>query len=106
MLASELSLHEQRVDPGAIVCLRWRTPSSTPFAAGFRIPPRVLPNSGLSSGVNIWDETETNNIQYTTDAVPVVHSATLNKLVEKLTDENGSGTNGCKCDDFRFLHRE
>ena len=55
-----------------------------------------LPSNIDSEKINIWDEPSTpDQIQYAKDTGNIA-SATLNKLVEKLTDEKSGGNIDCK----------
>ncbi|KAJ3158322.1 Son of sevenless 2 [Geranomyces michiganensis] len=104
------SLDEQRVSPGVKLVVQispaathlYQSISPTPPEPGFdplRPPPSLSPELTKEQQlaaleVNIWEEDGNSNIQLTKDAsgVSVIGSATLNKLIERLTDEKGEGT--------------
>lgn len=81
-LKMDMSLEEQKVKPGSRLILEvseqwsYEKPQASPS-----------PTNTDSANINIWDEPCTpDQIQYTKDTSNIA-SATLNKLVEKLTDE-------------------
>ncbi|KAI8820233.1 ras guanine nucleotide exchange factor domain-containing protein [Fimicolochytrium jonesii] len=87
-LQTDKSLEQQGVAPGTKLVVKLdnatlRSPNapSTPLAT-------------TSEDTNIWEEPEENNLHMIkdNDGTMVVGSASLNKLVEKLTDELGEGT--------------
>jgi len=81
-LKMDMSLEEQKVKPGSRLILEvseqwsYEKPQTS-----------QSPTNTDSANINIWDEPSTpDQIQYTKDTSNIA-SATLNKLVEKLTDE-------------------
>jgi hypothetical protein len=86
-LKKELSLEEQRVKAGSRLILEIKESWS------FEKPQTPVPQTPIDNNpnINIWDELSTpEQIQYTKDNLNIA-SATLNKLVEKLTEEkNGN----------------
>jgi len=86
-LNADLSLEEQKVKAGSRLILEvsenWSYEKST--------TPLPIQSSDNNANINIWDEPSTpEQIQYTKDNLNIA-SATLNKLVEKLTEEkNGN----------------
>ncbi|KAJ3151096.1 Son of sevenless 2 [Geranomyces variabilis] len=104
------SLDEQRVLPGtklvvqishaAALLAQCISPTpSEPTVEPLSLQPPLSPQELKQQQVaaleaNIWEEDDNHNIQMTKDAagVFVIGSGTLNKLIERLTDEKGEGT--------------
>ncbi|KAJ3178181.1 Son of sevenless 2 [Geranomyces variabilis] len=104
------SLDEQRVQPGSKLvvqisqaaallaqCISPTPPDPSVEQLGPLPPlsPEEIKQQQLAAlEANIWEEDGNHNIQMTKDAagVFVIGSGTLNKLIERLTDEKGEGT--------------
>jgi hypothetical protein len=85
-LKIDLSLEEQKVKAGSRLILEV---TESWYKNDIEKPQQPLPQTNNSNNlnVNIWDEPSTpEQIQYTKDNLNIA-SATLNKLVEKLTEE-------------------
>ncbi|KAJ3017392.1 hypothetical protein HKX48_003567 [Thoreauomyces humboldtii] len=91
---TSLSLAEQRFAPGLKLILQLRPPPLSPstLSPSTTSPTDASPSSAQTIDVNIWSEPEDDNLQYTRTTPPTVASGTLNKLIERLTDERGEGT--------------
>jgi len=88
-LKIDLSLEEQKVKPGSRLILE--VSENWSYEKPQSPQPAQSNNGDNNSNVNIWEEPSTpEQIQYTKDNLNIA-SATLNKLVEKLTEEkNGN----------------